>query len=296
MSAERTAFEKAARGGAWGTAFQNLNALSMEEMLASLSSLPAATLDNLIQRRFAYKAGVGMPRMEYAWTVVKTRKLPLVAPDDLLQTGQVGTAAGFLKTTAPAGPRVTLRLIVFTDSIVKNRGLFAELKKKAEQVLASQGNGFKLDVFTCAMDIALQEEVYLIPQLENMLELAKNVMAIPADRVPVLVVRIKANVDIHGVALPISGRRVAVVDTDSPNPDRATLLHELGHCAGLPHAGQAPAGKPSPVDVGDVTNIMAEPVANVTRDKLTVTQGEFLAKASFAATTASAAAPAKAAP
>lgn len=69
MSQTRLKFESAVKNEKWQDAFLNLNALSMQEMLASLSSLSAAKLDKLIQRRFAYKGGVDMPRMEYAWTV-----------------------------------------------------------------------------------------------------------------------------------------------------------------------------------------------------------------------------------
>jgi hypothetical protein len=73
MSQQRTKFEAAVKSGKWQDAFLNLNALSMQEMLTSLASLPAAKLDKLIRQRFAYKSGVDMPRLEYAWTVVKTR-------------------------------------------------------------------------------------------------------------------------------------------------------------------------------------------------------------------------------
>src|SRR5215813_7909899 len=145
MSEQRKKFEIAAANKNWQEAFNNLNVLNMAEMLQSLAGLPKATRDELIMRRFAFKLGVNMPRMEYAWTVVTTRQLPLVAPGDLAQTGQVGDAGTFLGNPPPAAAAIKLNLIVFTDSIVENRTLFPELKQQAERILASQGNSFKLN-------------------------------------------------------------------------------------------------------------------------------------------------------
>jgi hypothetical protein len=280
MSLPRTKFEAAVKNGKWQDAFLNLNALSMQEMLASLSSLPAAKLDKLIQRRFAYKSGVDMPRMEYAWTVVKTRNLPLIAPGDLSSSGQVGTAAQFLKKPI-MNTRIGLNITVFTDSIVQNRTLFPELVAKAGEILRSQGDRFALNVTLHKQDIPYQEVIYLESQLAEMAALAKKTINVPVNHLVVLQVRVKANVGVHGIAALIDGRRVVVIDTDSPNPDRATLLHEIGHCAGLPHAGAFPTGSSEPVDVGDATNVMAEPISGIRRSNLTVTQGEYLAKAFF---------------
>ena len=183
-------------------------------------------------------------------------------------------AAQFIKKPPPAGPSKTLKLIVFRDSSVSNRTLFPELLSKAEEILASQGNAFKLDVAVHPQDISYREEIYLITQLEEMVELARQATPIPGDRLTVLLVRARANLNLHGLAPKINGQRAVVIDTETPNPDRATLLHEMGHCAGLPHAGERGDGATGLIDVGGGDNVMAEPRAGVVRNTLTLTQGE----------------------
>ncbi|HCK82005.1 MAG TPA: hypothetical protein DIC59_11150 [Candidatus Competibacteraceae bacterium] len=255
----------------------------MAEMLNALSGLPKALLDKLIQQRFAYRSMFGMERMEYAWTVIRTRKLPLVAPGDLAQTGQVQDAANFLKR-AGVSSTVTqskIQLMVFTESLVTNRTLFDELRQKAEEILKSQGDAFKLDVVVHPNDVPYGEQIYLGPQFQEIIDIAKKATSIPADRLPVLLVKVRQNIDIHGIAGEADGRRVVAINTDEPNPDRATLLHEIGHCAGLPHSNQNAPGKPSPLDVGNDFNVMAERKPNVARKFLNVVQGEVLAKAYF---------------
>jgi hypothetical protein len=281
MSQQRINFMKAIQAQNWQDAFSNLNALSMEEMLPTLAALPKASLDNLILRRFAFRLMFGMERMEYAWTVVKKRALPLIAPGDLAQTGQVQDAANFLKKPA-ATTQIALQLMVFTDSIVTNRALFGELRKKAEEILKSQGDAFKLDVVVHPNDVPYGEQFYLSTQFQEMIDKAKKAATIPADRLPVLLIKAKPNIDIYGMAASADGHRIVAIDTENANPDRATLLHEIGHCAGLPHSNQNAPGKPSPLDVGNDANVMAEPVPNVTRKFLNVVQGELLAQAFFA--------------
>lgn len=282
MSANLDRFIAAANKGEWQTAFNNLNSLNMSEMLKGISALTKKTQDRLVERRFAFKSGLNMARMEYAWTVVRSKNLPLIAPGDLSQTGQVSTAATFINKPVSLTPKFTLRAMVFTDKIVTNRTLFPELKKKAEEILKSQGNAFKLDVTVHPKDIPYNELFYLTTQVEEMLEMIKKEVALPSDKVIVLLVRLKPGIDTHGMVVKVDGKRIILIDTDTPNPDRATLLHEMGHCATLPHAGENAPGKATPIDVGGQHNVMALAQKDVVRDALTVTQGELLAKAFFA--------------
>src|SRR5262249_55477759 len=128
------------------TAFNNLNALSMEEMLAALDAVGSAALQKLFERRFAFARGLGMPRMEYAMSVVQNRKLPLIAPGDLLSTGQVTTAAKFLGTAAPTKAQFTLKILAVDTQSVTESSVRAKHIQAMKDILANQGGAFELDV------------------------------------------------------------------------------------------------------------------------------------------------------
>jgi flagellum-specific peptidoglycan hydrolase FlgJ len=69
----------------------------MFEMLRALNGLSAERRNALMQQREGFRGSVNMPRIEYAVTVVETGQLPPEAPGDLQATGQVQTAAEFLR-------------------------------------------------------------------------------------------------------------------------------------------------------------------------------------------------------
>jgi hypothetical protein len=194
----------------------------------------------------------------------------------------VHTAATFAKKPVRSAPSVRLKLIVFTDTIVKNRTLFGELQKKAEDILVTQGNAFKLDVTVFSTDISYRERFYLESQVQEFLDLARKQTTIAADTLPVINA-VTTGSDFHGIAV---GQRVVLIDTEHPNPDRSTLLHEIGHCAGLPHSGEpvsaSKGSRAAPIDTGTPDNVMFAPKSWLQRATLTITQGEFLAKAFFA--------------
>jgi hypothetical protein len=90
-------FEEAVARNDWREAFLNLNGLNMYEMLRALDGLSPDRRDALLNQREAFRDMVNMPRIEYVATVVQTGQLPSVAPGDLAATGQVQTAAEFLR-------------------------------------------------------------------------------------------------------------------------------------------------------------------------------------------------------
>jgi flagellum-specific peptidoglycan hydrolase FlgJ len=96
-SLTRRRFEEAAGQNDWREAFLNLNGLNMYEMLRALDGLSPDRRGALKSQRAAFRGMVNMPRIEYAVAVVETRQLPSEAPGDLATTGQVQTAAEFLR-------------------------------------------------------------------------------------------------------------------------------------------------------------------------------------------------------
>jgi hypothetical protein len=272
-------FKSAVTSKDWKSAFIHLNGLSMYDMLRALAELSAATLNALIAQRFVLTS-VNMGRMEYAWTIVKTREFPLVAPSDLLKTGQVQDAALWLKKPAPSAPRVTLNLTVFIDSIVDvaKHARVELLTRRAQEILGWQGGGFRLDVRIHPAVIPFKEKLTPAAMAE-MFALVEKTTPVPASRLPVLVGTFLSG-QLNGETSPPPGRRVVAINADNLAADRATLLHEMGHAAGLPHSREPREGESMPVDVGDMWNVMQSEVPN--RHTLTVTQGEILARSAFA--------------
>jgi flagellum-specific peptidoglycan hydrolase FlgJ len=107
-SSTRLKFERAAASSDWREAFLNLNGLNMFEMLRALDGLSRDRRKILMDQRQTYRDIVNMPRIEYAATVVETGRLPSSAPGDLAATGQVQTAAEFLKGRGSRRPTVGL--------------------------------------------------------------------------------------------------------------------------------------------------------------------------------------------
>jgi N-acetylmuramidase-like protein len=85
----------------WDAAFVRLNGLNMDEMLRALAALDPLDRAALWAQQAASAGSVNMPRIEYAYNVVKDRRLPATAPGDLDATGQVATARGFLAKATP---------------------------------------------------------------------------------------------------------------------------------------------------------------------------------------------------
>jgi hypothetical protein len=96
MSEVRNNFTKAANARDWNGAFNNLNGLNMYEMLRALASLQPPLLDQLLKQSTDFWESVNMPRIAFAATVVRQRKIPAQVPGDLLATGQVQDAKNFL--------------------------------------------------------------------------------------------------------------------------------------------------------------------------------------------------------
>jgi hypothetical protein len=104
MSDASDQFVAASKRRDWANALLLANGLSMEEMLSGMVAFGAPLLSELRAQSTALRAGVNLPRIQYAMDVVQNRRLPAVAPGDLAATGQVEAARRFLQgLSAPAG-------------------------------------------------------------------------------------------------------------------------------------------------------------------------------------------------
>src|SRR5437660_10957463 len=89
-------FIRAVLAMAWRDAFLNLNGLSRDEMLRAIAALDPLDRADLWTNHDSYAGTVNMPRIEYAYNVVKDGRVPASAPGDLQDTGQVGEAQSYL--------------------------------------------------------------------------------------------------------------------------------------------------------------------------------------------------------
>jgi hypothetical protein len=101
MSPTCEAFIRSVLNRNWRDAFLNLNGVNMYEMLRAIAALDVLDRNELWPQRAGFSSLVNMPRIEYAWNVVTSRKLAATAPGDLAQTGQVDDARNFLRHPAP---------------------------------------------------------------------------------------------------------------------------------------------------------------------------------------------------
>jgi hypothetical protein len=87
----------------WPNAFLNLNGLDMFELLRAIAALDPADRDDLWAQRAASGGliGAGMSRIEFAWNVVQSRKLPVPAPGDSTAAGQAADARNWIGNPTP---------------------------------------------------------------------------------------------------------------------------------------------------------------------------------------------------
>jgi hypothetical protein len=261
------------------TAFGMLNSLSMEEMLQALTAVGRPVLQSLFARRFAFARGLGMPRMEYAMSVALNRKLPLIAPGDLLKTSQVQTAARFLGTGAPTRASFDLRVLGVDTLAVTQPSKRAKQIQEMKDVFASQGGAFELDVASHPSKLSIGE----IKSQENRDKLKALVDPL-ATGAPDRLVVVFGDFLVPGrngeTTKSTSNKVFCIVDTSSLGADSSTMIHESGHAAGLDHI-EDEARASRPVAVWDESNIMRE-APTMGRTTLTVGQGEQYSQASFA--------------
>lgn len=140
----------------WRTAFTNLNALEMDEMLKALATIDRLDLNDLWAQNKNFTHAANMPRIDFARSVVNLR-LPVNVPADLQKSGQVAIAQTFINTRPfltfqkdltgkiPAARKSPARLSE-ADYAVAARTLRAEVAAVAAVAqVESSGQGFAAD-------------------------------------------------------------------------------------------------------------------------------------------------------
>lgn len=160
MSTIYNAFLRAVSSANSREAFLNLNGLSMYEMLRGIAALDEAGRAALFGQRGQFVQFVDMPRIEYAWNVVQTRRLPSEAPGDLRETGQVGDAIAFLASRAPTLTEWSGDSSQWSQE-KKLLSMTPLLRPKVESVLAAlSSTGYKPQIFYGWRSVAVQLELY----------------------------------------------------------------------------------------------------------------------------------------
>lgn len=144
MSELKDRFVAAARRRDFANAYLCANGLNMQEMLAGLATLGPVARDMEAQSSAA--AGVNLPRITWAMQVVKTGRLPPVAPGDLATTGQVEVAKRYLQGLKPATPSGELSpyLSALVAALDSGR-LNAKMNNVAGQLRALHASGEWVD-------------------------------------------------------------------------------------------------------------------------------------------------------
>jgi hypothetical protein len=247
MSAALDSFLEEVRKPApnWDTVFYHLNGLSMFEMLRGLNSLGSSTQEMVSNQTGVFIGRYGIDRIRYALEVVRFRRIPAVAPGDLAQTGQVQDARNFLAQVkgGAAAKKTVLRVSLFQTRAVPSDSLASQLVQKATSLLQQNGGHFVLDFVRFTTPLPFDGEVMVDDEFEKVRDLA-NAAGAPPDRLTVIFMvatpnacrpeSIQCQKPAHG-ATPKDrfGKSYTLINSGWRAADQVTLLHEMGHAAGL---------------------------------------------------------------
>ncbi len=273
----------------WDSAYTQLNGLSMTEMLTGLDQIGSSLLDDLDAQAAHHARGLNMPRMQYAIEVIQTRKLPAKAPGDLEKTGQVQAARKYLAQHAgKAISQHRLRITFFWTKKARTETISSKLIDKAQELLESNGNEYILDVSPCRGLLATDKEQWEgggdqsckdNDEFMELYSLVKKSSLFSAGRLPVIFYQSMQTLGPYGeVNEPLQhgcgchvekGKSLVLINVRKQAADHVTLLHEIGHAAGLKHDG-------------DEDNFMyGFPSKNTNRTKMNQIQRKKLGKCYF---------------
>jgi hypothetical protein len=240
-------FVDAAQARDWKRAYDECNGLPMADMLDSLQALGLPLLRDMRAQMpiFDVWGGPNMPRIRFAMDVVEFRKIPDNVPMDLPKD-QVQDAGNFLKRSSgkAASDIKRIRIALFWTKEAQGEGISTQLVQKARDLLRSNNTGFELDVLYFRSDLDFKGEVLAQPDAEAAMDLARHAANYSPNRLAVIFCKTTpaacdpnrqqcARLPSGSTPRDGQGRPFVFINVFKPAADNCTLLHEIGHAAGI---------------------------------------------------------------
>lgn len=248
----------------------------MFAMLDGMEEIGPALLADMRAQMAVYDVpgGPNMPRIRFAMDVVQTGRIPTPPPG--LPDDQVADARTFLAhrkggTPGGAAPK-RLKISLFWTRAAQREAISSALIQKARDLLKSNKNLFTLDVLPNRTILPIDKtqndtdpESCGSGDFVEVQRLAEQSAVHAPDRIPVIFYTSEfvlgpygdvRDANSHGCGYqPSPGRGFAMINSRKVAADQVTLLHEMGHGAGLPHRFEARANimsyGPSRTDIAD---------------------------------------------
>ena len=241
-------FVAAAKAKNWKTAYDECNGCPMYYMLDSMHEIGPQLLADMRAQMAIFNVGGGpnMPRILFAMDVVQTRKIPTPPTD--LPADQVANAHAFLASGAgqAISAKKKIRIALFWTENAWPESLSSNLVQKARELLRDNHAPFELDVLQFHTKIPTNAQM-LDPKeggdQDHARELAQAAPYYAPNRLCVIFFRLgkgacDSNIHscpkvLYGDTPTLPGRPFILINADEAHPDAGTLLHEIGHAAGI---------------------------------------------------------------
>ncbi len=238
-------FVAAARAQTWKVAYDECNGLPMYAMLDGLQEIGPALLQDMRSQMAIFNVwgGPNMPRIGFAMDVVTSRKVP---PNTAgLFPDQITDAEKFLaRTSGGAAPaKRTLCITLFWTEAAQGEIVSSRYVQRARELLRDNHTNIDLDVAPYRGEIAIPGEIGDNSEMDKAMALARVAPLYAGNRLAVIFHLATASQCDHDKQMcagmnygntPDSGNgRFVFINVAGASSDGATLLHEMGHAAGV---------------------------------------------------------------
>ncbi len=230
----------------WKNAYDLINGYNMPGMLTALQEIGPLAVRDMRAQMAVYDVwgGPNMERIRFAMDVVTNRKLP--TPPSWLPSDQVQQARDYLKKNAVPAPakstKKTIHLTLYWTKAALGETISGRLIQRAREILRESLPTHDLAVLPFRYEIDFEGEVLGQPDVENAIAMAEKLVPQTANRLSVFFCRTTAAEcspgrtcasSPHGTTPQIKGRPYVFINVANPKSDSGTLLHEIGHAAGV---------------------------------------------------------------